>query len=306
MPDLSTYTGRPPSAFAMSIILALEAEGFKVAPTTQSPVEGQSKTLRITWRGVYVGQMREDLWTRRLPIACLYRFPTDTNRLSIAKAPRGFDKDAFAQQHGCDSEMLHVRRDSGESYLLVQDKATSLLLMRDWARRIDKVFFGQTGSPNGEEVQDDLLSILADSSKSETERLVEVAARLGQGKFRADLEQEFGNACAATRLTVSPVLRASHIVPWRDSDPVERLDPKNGLLLSANLDALFDRYMITFRPNGELVVSNSLTTRDRETLGPIGNLLEAPCDRRAAYLRRHNAEFDRLEHKRTAYASNSD
>lgn len=72
----------------------------------------------------------------------------------------------------------------------------------------------------------------------------------------------------------------------------------NGLLLSANIDALFDRYMITFRPSGKLEVSKLITQTALERLGPIQDLQRTPCDERAAYLRLHNAEFERLEQGR--------
>ena len=305
MPDLSTYTGKPLNAFAMNFIRALEDEGFTVAPTVQGPEKGQRKTLRITWRGIYIGQINEGLWGRKVPYACLYQFAKATKPFSIAKAPQGFDKDAFARQHGFNPDRLHVNSDYSGSYLWVQDEATSLHLMQDWARRIDEVFFPPSGSREPDQIQNDLRTILEDTSKSETERLAEVAVRLGQGKFRADLEQEFGNACAATRLAVLPVLRASHIVPWRNSVGAQRLDPMNGLLLSANMDALFDRYMITFGPDGKLEVTKSMTQHDLERLGPIQDLQSKPSDKRAAYLRLHNAEFARLENERLEYVRDS-
>jgi predicted restriction endonuclease len=155
-------------------------------------------------------------------------------------------------------------------------------------------------------MQNDLLSMLEDTSQSATERLAEVAVRLGQGKFRAGLAQEFENACAATRLAVLPVLRASHIVPWKDSLGAQRLDPMNGLLLSANMDALFDRYMITCRLDGKLEASKSLTQNDLERLGPLEDLQSKPCDRRAAYLSMHHAEFERLEQDCLEYVRASD
>ncbi|KWI58667.1 hypothetical protein WM06_33125 [Burkholderia cepacia] len=184
-------------------------------------------------------------------------------------------------------------------YLRIKDVATTLLLMRDWAKRIDETLFPPECSHAANTMMNDLRAILADTTKSETERLAELAVRLGQGKFRDDLQREFGNACAATGLTALPVLRASHIVPWR-SDEAERLNPKNGLLLSANLDALFDRYMITFDPEGKLKISEFVTKRDQERLGPLPNLQSTPCDARAAFLRRHNAEFERRERQRFA------
>lgn len=306
MPDLSNSTGEPLlNAFAMSFIRTLEMEGFTVAPTGQGLKEGRSKTLRITWRGIYIGQMTEGLWRRKIPYACLYRFTKDGKLTLVNHAPLDFDKDAFARKHGCDSKLLHVNRDYSGSYLWVQDEATSLHLMQDWARRIDEVFFPPRGSREPECIQNDLCTLLEDLSKSETERLAEVAVRLGQGKFRADLELEFGNACASTRLAVRPVLRASHIVPWSNSVGAQRLDPMNGLLLSANIDALFDRYMITFRPDGKLEASKLITKPDLERLGPIQDLQRKPCDERAAYLRQHNAEFERLERERLEYVKAS-
>ncbi|WP_042877574.1 HNH endonuclease [Cupriavidus necator] len=227
----------------MSFIHALEDEGFTVAATVQGPIKEQRRTLRITWRGIYIGQMSESLWGRKAPYACLYRFAKDRAPFSVAKATQGFDKDAFAQQHGCDPDLLHVYTDYSGSYLWVKDEATSLLLMQDWARRIDEVFFRPTGSREAEQIQNGLRTILEDRSKSETDRLAEVAVRLGQGKFRADLEQEFENACAATRLTVLPVLRASHIVPWSNSTGEQMLDPKNGATLRASSGCSLWRFL---------------------------------------------------------------
>ncbi|MGU7842036.1 HNH endonuclease [Burkholderia sp. AW33-5] len=122
----------------MNLIRALKAEGFEVTATTRSPY-GPRKTLCITWRGVHVGKMHEDLWSRKKsPYACLYCFPDDSKSLSVAHAPQGFDKNEFSQQHGCNPDLLDVNRNDGKSYLWVKDEATSLLLMRDWARRIDE------------------------------------------------------------------------------------------------------------------------------------------------------------------------
>ena len=52
--------------------------------------------------------------------------------------------------------------------------------------------------------------------------------------------------CALTGVSIGAVLRASHMKPWVEATDEERLDPENGLLLAANADALFDRYLISF------------------------------------------------------------
>jgi hypothetical protein len=305
----STYTGPPPNDFATSAIHALRAEGFKVVPTQKSTYKGSAETLNISWRGVCIGKMRADLWEGRRnkrPYIALYMFERPTPSLARAKAPHGFDKAAFAGQHRCDPDRLHLNPEADGSYLWIEDQATCLLLMRDWAKKIDEVLFPSAGSREAAQIRDDVRAVLEDKSKSETQRRAEVDARLGQGKFRADLMKEFENACAATRLGVPQVLRASHILPWRDSDDDQRLDPKNGLLLSANLDALFDRYMITFRSDGKLEFSASITQDERGRLGPASDLHGKPCDKRAAFLRLHNAKFDQLEKKRLKYSELSE
>lgn len=136
LPNVSSYTGNSPNEFAKGVIQLLEAHGFNVAPTTQGPNE-QRKTLRISWRNVFIGLMSEGLWGRKIPYACLYRFAKSSAFNSIAKAPQGFDKDEFARQHGCDPDRLHVQTDYSGSYLWIQDGATTLHLMQDWAGRID-------------------------------------------------------------------------------------------------------------------------------------------------------------------------
>jgi putative restriction endonuclease len=47
----------------------------------------------------------------------------------------------------------------------------------------------------------------------------------------------------------------SHINPWRDAGNEERLDGANGLLLTPSIDHLFDRGFISFKGDGELLIS---------------------------------------------------
>ena len=78
------------------------------------------------------------------------------------------------------------------------------------------------------------------SNGTEVERMVR--QRIGQQNFRQALMTYWGGACAVTGIDVSDVLRASHIKPWAEcATDAERLDVFNGFLLSANLDALFDK-----------------------------------------------------------------
>src|SRR5271169_3328171 len=92
--------------------------------------------------------------------------------------------------------------------------------------------------------------------RNKTTRQALVDARLGQGRFRADVGKRWGNKCAVTACGVSQMLRASHIKPWSDCNNRERLDPSNGLLLVAHFDALFDSGLISFKNEGSMLVSD--------------------------------------------------
>jgi hypothetical protein len=101
---------------------------------------------------------------------------------------------------------------------------------------------------------------------TEVERLVR--QRVGQQAFRSAMLDYWGGACAVTGLGLPEVLRASHAKPWAlCASDAERLDVFNGFLLSANLDALFDRFLISFADDGALLVAPTLNLRTRELLG---------------------------------------
>jgi hypothetical protein len=109
------------------------------------------------------------------------------------------------------------------------------------------------------ELQDDLVrdleQIQNDKQISETTRQALINARLGQGQFRADLERRWNGLCAVTGCGISAMLRASHIKPWSKSSNRDRLNPSNGILLAAHLDALFDCRLISFADDGTMLVS---------------------------------------------------
>lgn len=103
-------------------------------------------------------------------------------------------------------------------------------------------------------------------SKTEIERLVR--QRVGQDIFRGSLMDYWGGACAVTGIKIPELLRASHAKPWKDcASDAERLNVYNGFLLSANLDALFDRGLITFDSCGKMKLSTLLDDEDKAKLG---------------------------------------
>lgn len=124
-------------------------------------------------------------------------------------------------------------------------------------------------------------------SVSETERQALCQARLGQGPFRRSLDEYWGT-CAVTGIGTRAALRASHMKPWRNSSNAERLDQFNGLLLVANLDALFDRGLISFSTSGDLLCSSRLSMAERSRLGISGDMRLRRIERKhVKYLEYH-------------------
>jgi hypothetical protein len=131
------------------------------------------------------------------------------------------------------------------------------------------------------------LDRLSDADIGPTARKALVEARLGQGRYRRELLRRWGGACAVTGCQLSAVLRASHCKPWRLSSDGERLDSHNGLILSANIDALFDVGLISFDDDGAMLVSPSVSLAEREQLQVPANLSRTPGKKLQGYLRFH-------------------
>ena len=124
---------------------------------------------------------------------------------------------------------------------------------------------------------------------SATTREALIEARLGQGFFRAQLMASWNKRCAVTRAAIPALLRASHIKPWRLSNNVERLDPENGLLLIANVDAAFDAKLVSFSDNGIMLFSKKLGATPHSILGVPMNasLTRRPSAKQKDFLAHH-------------------
>ncbi|WP_143107469.1 HNH endonuclease [Burkholderia pseudomallei] len=101
---------------------------------------------------------------------------------------------------------------------------------------------------------------------TEAERLA--VQRVGQDLYRSALMDYWQGRCCVTGLAVPALLRASHIKPWaKCQSDEERLDVFNGFLLAPHVDALFDGGWISFSDQGNLLVSDALTSAGRTQLG---------------------------------------
>lgn len=117
-----------------------------------------------------------------------------------------------------------------------------------------------------------------------TERTGLVTSRVGQGAYRKGIMHRWENRCAVTGYDYNKVLIASHIVPWRDATDKERMDVNNGILLSPTYDALFDKHLISFGDEGEILLSNQLKLTSHSRLGISG-------DEKIVGLRGQNLEY---------------
>jgi hypothetical protein len=131
-------------------------------------------------------------------------------------------------------------------------------------------------------------------SEKATTRLTNTLARIGQGIFRDALKRKWDGGCAVTGLTCAEILRASHVKSWSSSNSRERLDPDNGLLLAAHLDALFDKGLISFDDAGKMLLSSRLQSEERVYFGLPLPLRRTPDTALRAYLAHHrDKQFSR-------------
>ncbi|MEO2282094.1 HNH endonuclease [Pseudoalteromonas pernae] len=137
---------------------------------------------------------------------------------------------------------------------------------------------------------DGYLSVMQDETLDATARKALIDARVGQGKFRSDLIN-YWCKCAVTGCDFKPLLKASHIKPWKVANNYERLDKYNGLLLCANLDELFDKGYISFNDDGSIIISKNLPIAVRKLLG-IPRSIKINLDKKhSQYLAYHRKEI---------------
>ena len=78
---------------------------------------------------------------------------------------------------------------------------------------------------------------------------------VGYRNFKQHFSEAFYSII--TGLNVPQTLRASHIVSWA-TDKTNRMNPENGLCLSATYDAAFDKHLISFDDDYRMIVSKEI------------------------------------------------
>lgn len=88
----------------------------------------------------------------------------------------------------------------------------------------------------------------------------EVKTRVNQSFFRQMVLANYTSRCAMTGIDIPELLFASHIVPWSKNES-ERLNPENGICLSALYDRAFDKGLIGINQNYQVILSANLKTK---------------------------------------------
>ncbi len=96
--------------------------------------------------------------------------------------------------------------------------------------------------------------------------------------------------CPFTQINDERLLIASHIKSWSKSNDKEKIDPKNGYMLTPTYDKLFDKGFITFCEDKSIVVSPWLSPMNQKRLNIYtGKIIDKlPMDeKRIKYLQYH-------------------
>ena len=84
-----------------------------------------------------------------------------------------------------------------------------------------------------------------------------VKQRVNQDAFRSMILNLYEKRCALTGINIPALLVASHIIPWAVNQQ-ERLNPENGLCLSALYDKAFDKGFISFDDQYRVILAEKL------------------------------------------------
>ena len=96
------------------------------------------------------------------------------------------------------------------------------------------------------------------------ERETIIKQRVNQTAFRSMILYNYEERCAITGINIPDLLVASHIIPWAESTSNQKLNPENGICLSALYDKAFDRGLITISPDNYTICLSS-ALREYET-----------------------------------------
>ncbi len=106
--------------------------------------------------------------------------------------------------------------------------------------------------------EEDARRIFGDELKEERKLRDPYLHRLYKIQLQEESVLNFNDTKCMVEKLAYPILIASHIKPFIKCDENEAYDVNNGILLSRNIDTLFDLGYITFNDNGEIIFATHL------------------------------------------------
>ena len=127
------------------------------------------------------------------------------------------------------------------------------------------------------------------------EGLTTAKIRLNQSEFRYNVVSYWDGKCSVTCCGMTDILEAAHIKSWRDCKyNAECISAYNGLLLTPNMHKLFDNGLISFGPDGRIMISDRLPISERQVLGIDESLkLRVVDPKRESFLSYHRENIFR-------------
>lgn len=108
------------------------------------------------------------------------------------------------------------------------------------------------------EIEDDIVLSLEEKN-GYIESLCNIRNPYFQKNFRSELIKEFHGKCALCQINDLRMLIASHILPYSECTiKSDMYKSYNGLLLCVLHDALFDKKLISFNNDGEVIISKTI------------------------------------------------
>jgi len=235
---------------SLNIEEGLEREGFSRVPGKEARIHEFARGAHT----LYVKTPSTQSKTGYVSKAPLVLHPRHTAQRTELKKVAGVEVNWDAPYNNSNLRAFpqHARPNGRDQYYGYAVDVASL----ESLVRLLEVLTGETSALLTNPLDD--IDAASDLPEDPTQRKTLIEARIGQGQFRRDLIDYWGR-CAVTGLDEPLLLRASHIKPWAKSNNQERLEPCNGLLLSANLDAAFDAGLISFASDGRILISDAFT-----------------------------------------------
>ena len=123
--------------------------------------------------------------------------------------------------------------------------------------------YARLAATNGEPLTEDVADVALQIPEGKT-RTASIQVRVNQWKFRKSILANYKARCCISGLSNELLLNASHIVPW-SRDTKNRMNPQNGLCLSALHDRAYDIGLITVMPDFKVRVSEKLQLQTEDS-----------------------------------------